>query len=233
MGRWCVPQASNAARKRNHKQSFAEESRGGHMRTRHENDEVTTLRLALEVKSDGIVFLGNSGEIVFANDAALMIVRGRDGLEFSHMHLATGRPPETRKLNKLIADAVVASLGTDDPSDSPMLVTRPSGMRPYLLHIVSAPRSERLLIARSIFCVIHIRDLGVEQSLSRETLGIFGFTGREVDLAAGLVRFADLKKAAAAAHMAHNTARNHLQQIFRKTGTATQTALVQLLSRAA
>jgi DNA-binding CsgD family transcriptional regulator len=47
------------------------------------------------------------------------------------------------------------------------------------------------------------------------------------------VRCANLAGAAAQAGMALNTARNHLQGIFRKSGTASQAEAVLLFSRLA
>ena len=60
---------------------------------------------------------------------------------------------------------------------------------------------------------------------------MFGLTGREAVLAAALVRTTRLDAAAAECGMALNTARNHLQAIFVKTGTCGQAELVQLLGR--
>lgn len=64
---------------------------------------------------------------------------------------------------------------------------------------------------------------------SKESLRtLFGMTEREADFVIELVRCAGLEGAAANAEMAINTARNHLQSIFRKTETANQAEAVRL-----
>ena len=60
---------------------------------------------------------------------------------------------------------------------------------------------------------------------------MFGLSEREADLAVELVRCASLADAAAQAGMALNTARNHLQNIFRKSGATNRAEAVQLFSR--
>ncbi len=60
---------------------------------------------------------------------------------------------------------------------------------------------------------------------------VFGLTDREADLAVELARCASLAQAAANCGMAGNTARNHLQSIFRKSGASSQAEAVQLFAR--
>jgi DNA-binding NarL/FixJ family response regulator len=60
---------------------------------------------------------------------------------------------------------------------------------------------------------------------------ILGLSEREADLGVALVRCPSLPQAAADCGMAFNTARNHLQSIFRKSGTSSQAEAVQLFSR--
>ena len=59
---------------------------------------------------------------------------------------------------------------------------------------------------------------------------MFGLTAREADLAIELVRCAGLREAGAAAGMAHNTARNYLQSIFRNCNVTTQAEAIRLFA---
>ncbi len=187
---------------------------------------------ALEQKADGVLLLGFSGAIVFGNDTALDILRAGDGLSVVGDLLQAARGPETRRLHRLIADASAASMGLGAWPGGRMLVSRPSSLRPYMLRVMAAPAQERFLTGRGVACVIHLHDLAVQNVPSKQALSVvFGLTEREADLAVELARCASLSRAAANCGMADNTARNHLQSIFRKSGASSQAEAVQLFAR--
>ena len=189
---------------------------------------------ALARKADGVILLGRSGAPSFMNDAALAILAAGDGLAFSRGQFVTHRGPETRRLQWLIGDAIALAPPSESRPGGEMLVTRAGGRRPYVIRVMPAPKTERFHCGLGIACVIHIHDLAAVRVPSRVLLcAAFGLTEREADLAIELVRCASLADAAANARMALNTARNHLQSIFRKSGTASQAEAVQLLSRLA
>jgi DNA-binding CsgD family transcriptional regulator/PAS domain-containing protein len=189
---------------------------------------------ALAARADGIILLGSSGAPSFMNDAALFILGAGDGLAFVEGAFVTRRANETRKLHRLIAAATAPTPPCDSRPGGELLVTRASGSRPYVLRVMPAPPTERFLSGLGIACVIHLHDLAALRLPSRSLLvAVFGLSDREADLAVELVRCASLTGAAAHAGMALNTARNHLQSVFRKSGTASQAEAVQLFSRLA
>lgn len=186
---------------------------------------------ALAAKADGVILLSRHGKPVFLNDVARAILAAGDGLALADDGFVTRRGPETRRLRLFVARAVSAGRSDACPG-SAILITRPSGRRPYVLRILPAPPATPMLAALDIGCVIHIHDLAVVAVPSAAGLGsVFGLTEREADLAIELVRSTSLAVAATAARMSHNTARNHLQGIFRKCGVASQAEAVQLLGR--
>jgi DNA-binding NarL/FixJ family response regulator len=187
---------------------------------------------ALAHKADGILLLDFQGMVVFMNDGAGIVMSADDGLRLARGSFITRRGPETRKLRGLVGNAVAASILMGERLGGHMLITRPSGRRPYVLRVMPAPQVERFLAHRAVACVIFIQDLARTNLPSRESLlAVFGLTEREADLAIELVRCTGLRHAAVAAGMAVNTARNHLQSIFRKTATASQADVVRLLGR--
>ncbi|HEY0107704.1 MAG TPA: hypothetical protein VGB91_16605 [Rhizomicrobium sp.] len=194
----------------------------------------TALLEALARRADGIVLIGCDGTPVFVNEAARAVLTAGDGLVFSCGQFATLRGPETRRLQRLVCGAIARGAASETSPGGDMLVTRPSGRRPYVLRVMRAPATERFLSSGGFAAAIHIYDLAATPAPPPALLvAAFGFSGRETDLALGLARCANLAGAAAQAGMAVNTARNHLQGIFRKTGTASQAEAVQLLSRLA
>ncbi|RYE03182.1 MAG: hypothetical protein EOP61_05745 [Sphingomonadales bacterium] len=189
---------------------------------------------ALAARADGVILLDRAGRAVFVNDVARAILGAGDGLGFGADGLITRRGPETRRLRGMIADILGKPGSGSGRPGGQILVTRPSMRLPYVVRVLPAPLSERFLALHSIACVIHIHDLAVVRLPARHVLqATFGLTRRETDLAVELVRHTGLAAAGKAAGMAHNTARNHLQGIFRKCGVETQAEAVQLLTRLA
>lgn len=189
---------------------------------------------ALSRRADGVILVSAAGVPVFMNDTARAILAAGDGLAFAQGEFLTRRGPETRRLRQLIGDAVALAPPSAGSPGGEMLVTRESGRRPYVLRVMPAPKMERFLSGACIAGVIHIHDLAAVRIPSKALLvAAFGLSEREADLAVELVRCAGLAEAAENAGMAFNTARRHLQGIFRKSGTATQAEAVQLFSRLA
>jgi PAS domain-containing protein len=189
---------------------------------------------ALARRADGVILLDRTGAPGFMNEAARAILAAGDGLAFSHGEFVTRRGPETRRLRQLIGEAIALAPASEARAGGEMLVTRGGGARPYVLRAMRAPRMERFLAGVSIAGVIHLHDLAAVRVPAKALLiAAFGFSEREADLAVELVRCASLTGAAGNAGMALNTARNHLQGIFRKSGTASQAEAVQLFSRLA
>ena len=186
---------------------------------------------ALARKADGVILLSHHCVPTFSNDAARKILGENDGVSYSAGSFIARTGPETRRLQDLIATAIQSTFGSSAKPGGQMLISRPSGKRPYVVRVMPAPPTERFLTGRSAACVLHLHDLAAERVPSKEMLcSTFGLSEREADLAIELVRCANLTAAAANAKMALNTARNHLQSIFRKSGTANQAEAVQLFS---
>jgi len=200
----------------------------GHVLEQHHATQTAMLE-ALAAKADGVVLVGRTGAPSFANEAARAVLAADDGLGWSRDGFVTRRGPETRRLQRLIGEAIAPA--SDSRPRGEMLVSRPSGRRPYVVRAMAVPRTERFLTRLSVAAMVFVHDLASLRLPPKAMLiAAFGLTERESDLAVELVRCASLAGAAANAGMALNTARNHLQGIFRKSGTASQAEAVQLFS---
>lgn len=198
-------------------------------------EQVGTCAVLLDIlasKNEAVILLGRSGDIRFLNDAARRLLHANDGLALRDGALVAARPPEARRLGRLIAE-VLADFGCEGRvSGGRMLVSRRSRKRPYVVNVTAAPPQDAFLGGAGMSCVIRIEDLGRRIRPPSGTLqSLFGLTRREAELAVELVDSTRLDQAAARCDMAVNTARNHLQSIFGKTGTGSQAELVQLFSR--
>ena len=186
---------------------------------------------ALASRADGVILLDAAGQLAFVNSAAEAILRRGDGIQWRDGAFGTRRLPETQVLHRHIGDAIAAALHKGERPGGRMLVSRAGGQRPYALLVLPVPSGAKILAALAIACAIHIQDLAAAAPVPDEAMALFGLSPREADLAVALVHAGTLDKAARTARMAHNTARNHLQRIFAKTGTSGQADLVQFLSR--
>lgn len=194
--------------------------------------EVQPLLLqAMAARASGLILFDTDGCPVFIDDGARAIFAAQDGLCLDDAGFATGRGPETRRLQLMVARGLTRAPQMTPPvRRMQMLVTRSSRSRPYLVRVLAIAHG-RGQARGGIACAVHIHDLAAihvpDRLLLRE---VFGLTRREVDLAIELVRAGGLAPAAAAAGMAHNTARNHLHGIFAKCCVASQAEAVRLLS---
>jgi DNA-binding CsgD family transcriptional regulator len=188
------------------------------------------LMAAVAAHADGVMLLDRTATVRFANEGARAALAAGDGLAWTDAGFVTCRGPETRRLARLIDAAITA--GASPALSRPggeMLVTRPSGLLPYVVRVMPAQQSD-ILASMSTACVLHLHDLAAVRSPSRELMAaVFGLTEREADLGVELVRCASLAGAARRAGMAHNTARNHLHSLFAKCGVASQAEAVRLL----
>ncbi|UUX99572.1 helix-turn-helix transcriptional regulator [Sphingomonas sp. J315] len=182
------------------------------------------LQQALAARVSGLILLDGVGNPSFVDDGARAILAARDGLRWECDGFAAVRGPETRRLCQMISCGLSRGPAAHPAMRMQMLVTRNSGCRPYLVRVIATSCGE-------VVCAVHIFDLGIvhlpDPVVLRE---VFGLTQREADLAIELVRAGGLASAAAAAGMAHNTARNHLHGIFAKCCVMTQAEAVRLLA---
>jgi DNA-binding CsgD family transcriptional regulator/PAS domain-containing protein len=187
----------------------------------------------LAERAEGLALIDRRGRISYLNRAAERCLQAADGLVLRGAALRARRPPEARRLNRLVSEAVSAS-GGGGGGGGRMLVSRGNGGQPYLVTVTPAPRHEAFLTGAAVACVVRIEDLAAPRVPEAESLrAIFGLSGREAALAVELVRTGRLDDAAAGCGISVNTARNHLQSIFGKTGVNCQARVVQLLGRLA
>lgn len=184
----------------------------------------TALLECLAAKAEGFVLLDRFGRRVFINDAAERMFAEGDGLSLASGEIRAARRCEDSRLKRLIEGCLRKRTG------GRLLVSRTSRRRPFVMAVMPAPECECFLTAGTIACVVRLQDLASPRLPTPDALrAVFGLTRRESELAVQLVRTTRLAPAAAGCGMTVNTARNHLQAIFVKTGAIGQADLVQML----
>jgi DNA-binding CsgD family transcriptional regulator/PAS domain-containing protein len=152
-----------------------------------------------------VLVLDGTGRVLYANSAAERVLSEQDGLRISH-----------------------GTVG----SPNLLAVKRPSGRRPYAVHIAPCRPGHIGLFPSPARVVLTIADLDAESGPDRETLrALFGLTAAQASVAALITRGRDLRDIAMTLGISLYTVRRHLADVMAKTDTNSQVALVSLLSR--
>jgi DNA-binding CsgD family transcriptional regulator len=177
----------------------------------------------------GVVSLGADARIVDTNAAAERILGTRDGLFVADRRLNAAKAAENRSLQASIA-AMLSAPVASGPAPDAMLVSRPSGLPAYGLQMIPyiRPRTG----GGQADVIVYITDPAARLLLDPAQLrGIFGLSAREAGIATLVGEGRTVQEAAERMGIATNTARNHLANVFAKTGTHSQVDLVRLLVR--
>lgn len=189
----------------------------------------------LEHLPHGILLVGRSGRVTFANRIARNLAAQRDGLTIAATGLTAAAPAERLALRLLVDEAVRTSSGGDiGAGGGAMHVSRPSSKRPFSL-LVTPLRLAPEAGAPSGLATVFVADPEQAPQTSEAVVRRrYGLSVAEARLATTLAATGSLERTADALSIARETARWHLKRIYRKTGTHSQSALLgQLLLGAA
>jgi DNA-binding CsgD family transcriptional regulator len=184
------------------------------------------LTQASEAVSHGIVILERRRS-VYINGAAEQILRSDDGLQIDNGHLKAEARCADARLESSIARA--SDLNGPDIWGGSFLCARPSGRRPYVLHVlplepnsVAAPQNGRAMV----IIVDPERQPEPPATLLRH---LYDLTKGEAQVALLVMRGAGLTPIAEELSVSLTTVKTHLQHVFDKTGVHRQAELVRLL----
>lgn len=204
------------------------------LQIQHRIDRATVEREAFAEATDhvprAIYTVTAQGRLLWANRTGQALCRQADGLTIRRGCLATTIAPETRRLQLLIHQAVQTGNDASRSSSDMMLVSRPSGLRSYIVLVSPLRAGRRQLDDRQPAAAVFVSDpeRGPEVPLGR-LMTLYGLTQAEARLTLQLAAGLDLKEIAAATNRAMNTVRTQLKQVFHKTGTKRQAQLVRLV----
>lgn len=172
----------------------------------------------------GVLLLDESGQLTFANSAADELLAAGDGLRRRGNALAAGSLTDTLRLHAAIEQAVASEVQSER---SIMALHRRDG-RPLMAAVMPNrdDKDEDAERGAIVFVVDPDQDL---QTLVEPVCEFYGLSPSETRLACTLVRGLSLSEAAEELHVREQTARTYLKQIFSKTDTNRQVALVRLL----
>lgn len=163
----------------------------------------------------------------YLNTAAEKIIREQDGLRLRDETFTVAHPPADVSLHRGI-DAAMGQARSEIPSGSSVLCPRPSGLRPYVIHILPFRRAnDETAESRALLLIIdpEQRPEPTGDLLRR----LYGMTNAEAAVAIRLLQGDGIRPIAESMCLSTGTVKTHLQHIFDKTGTHRQAELVRLL----
>ena len=193
------------------------------------------LRLAarppeLSANSQPVIVLDTMGQVLSMSPRAEQLVAIGDGLTIQRRRLGGATMEATARLNCAIASAVKS--GTFGGAGGGVRLERPSGSCDWLALVSPCPHHLEHLPVRTPGAILRIIETDPAASLSPAHAELFGLSPRESEVAGALLAGHSVESLSALLGISRNTAKVHLQSIFRKTGTNRQSELVHLLSNA-
>ena len=172
------------------------------------------------------VLVDDSGRVIRMSPRAEAIVSAADGLACVGARLTAASAACDDRLAARVAQAIAAR----GARSGTVSLVRPSGRPPYRLAVSPLVRSRRFLAPNEAAAIIQILDTDTAAiSLTPLQRSVFGLTEREAQVADLLLAGHSLDSLSEVLGIRRNTARNHLQALFAKTGTNRQSHLVRLL----
>lgn len=188
------------------------------------SDDITAV---IDAMRHGIVVVADGCEAVHLNAAARRFLTDGDGLTLRAGRLESTRVSHNEQLQAGLARA--CGVGHDVPGGDSLAVSRPSGKRPYVLHILPLDTIDGLRGARALVLILDPEESPEPpKALVRR---LFGLTNAEAEVALRMLRGDGIKPISEDLELSVATVKTHLHHIFEKTDTHRQAELMRLLLR--
>jgi len=206
-------------------------------RLREADLKVAASLAALDPIKSGVLLVGESAEVIFANTAAQRILEEGDGLYLKkrigrqHWRLLANNIPVSARIDASIRAAISLDITQVAHFAHSISVPRPSGRVPLALQFSTlTERNEFGSGADTARAIIFITDPDTNLSISCDTLvRHLGLTLAEARLATALSKGINLHKAAGQLNISDNTAKSQLKHIYQKTGVDSRASLVMVM----
>jgi DNA-binding CsgD family transcriptional regulator len=204
--------------------------------SRHQNMASASIDI-LDASPRGVLALSTDGIIQFSNAMCTETLNHNDGLSISQRKLKFTDESAQEKLLEFI-DKITAmpleqlTLENVEAVKS-FKAIRPSKNAPFQIMLSATPLSSWTIETspsdRMIVLYIHDPHKPM-QATARQFMDYYELTNAQSKLAYTLCSSDNIKHAAEMLNVSINTARSHLREIYRKTGTKNQPELIKLLT---
>ena len=187
----------------------------------------TDITEVIDTIRHGIVIVGTGRGVVHLNSAAEKILKSGDGLRIRFGSIEATRASTNEQLQSTITCALVEQRCGASSGDS-FAYSRPSGKRPYVIHVLplTATSGDPAAAKALVMIIDPEQEPEPPKMLIRR---LFGLTNAEADVALRVMRGDGLKPISADLALSRATVNTHLQHIFDKTDTHRQAELVRVL----
>ena len=187
------------------------------------------------VSVDALAALGIPAAVLATSGAVIAANRLFDAMDDVLVAAAFGRLAlRDRNADRLLQAALPrpGQLGSN-PAIRSIPLPAAAGDRSYVIHVMPLERAATDILDRGAALVV-VSGYALDGNVPADAVlrGLFDLSPAEAGIAAGLAAGLTVAQIAAARGIGLTTARTHLAQIFRKTGTAQQGQLVALLKGA-
>lgn len=191
------------------------------------------LRLAsrapdLGSSAEAVFILDTNGQVLSMSPRAEKLIAACDGLRIEGRRLTALSIDATTRLNCAIESAVKS--GVLGGAGGGVRLKRSEGHADWLALVSPCPHYLEHLPVRTPAAVVRIVETDSRASLSPAHAELFDLSPREAEVAEAMLAGHSLESLCGLLEISRNTAKVHLQSIFRKTGTNRQSELVHLLS---
>lgn len=200
---------------------------------RHLLDGETRARLtaeALDALGTAVVIFDTQGAPVLVNRAATILLKESDGLSCDRRGLRADLANEHALLQGLIRAALRTGSGLGSGAGGEVRISRPSLRKDYVVIISPLKTDTSFLWTERAAAVAFIRDPERASEIAHRSLQrLWGLTPVEAHVCAELVQGRTIEEIAVRLHVATDTVRKHVKQLFGKTGTNRQASLTALV----
>lgn len=188
---------------------------------------------AVDYLPRGVFAFDGNGRLLWTNRTGHELCRQADGLAIRKSNLTAALPAENQRLQQLIRQTVQPGNDIDPSCGDTMLVSRPSGLRRYIVLVSPLSAGRRPRNDRHPAAIVFVTDPERTPEVSMDQLmRLYGLTPAEAQLALHLAVGLSLKDIAERSRRTMNTVRSQLKQVLHKTGTTRQAQLVRLVLQA-
>lgn len=201
--------------------------------TRNTDLRATDLDSFLAQKSStALFFLDNRCRFFFANPAGEVLLSKGHLLNLMGGFLSLAHPPSQEKLADYYKSIQEDESGLLTRPFPPIFVPSNDPKKRMLIRLIHLPHTLKGPGNKwSSICLFVQTASDKYDEINDLLTATFGLTRREAELAQTLQENNSIVEAAAILGIAHNTARVHLQRVFKKTGSSSQADLAIILER--
>lgn len=182
----------------------------------------------LEEASEAIIVLDTKAQILSMSARAEALLENSDCLFVQDRKLQVRDAEVASRLNQAISSAITSA--TVGGAGGGVRLPRES-LRDWLVIVSPYPRFLDYLSVQTPGAILRFVNTDAMEPLTRTHAELFDLTARETDVAAALLKGHSIESLCSALQISRNTAKIHLQSLFRKTGTHRQSELIHLLAQ--